>query len=592
MYKNGPISRICWILLALIIPVCAFAQGQSRLRNTIYVLDCTGSMGGYNGAPDIWMPTKAFLKAELEKEAKENPSSQITILPFQQKVLHPIYVDLENISWPTLEKELDGYLKNITATNICDSWLEAERYIDQAQENYIILLTDGHDNIGGSVNESNRSELLAQILRSFCGKYRNTKGFYIELTAAASLPAGIQNAIDVCNDLYKLDASAGIPSFGCNSDDVIHLNTRDLPVDITLGFSNSGTFAADIVGAENPFVEVTVKDNRIAGGKVVLQFRSKLGDNIETLNKAINAPAVEIPATITGEDVIITNPDIDIVLHNKPLRSLDLATDGNLSEVSRVRPFLWIKGNPADTLRWDLAPVFSHEAVLDRSSAMFKVGAPNELAGKEILFNGSPVGSDSTVSVQTEAPAVLEIVVPQSAGDGSFDLTLAEIHSVNLDRINGQRPEHKIVTLSGVVTTRMSLLEVLCWSVLGLIVLFLLVWFGVLRNRLYPKFKKGIVTVQNPYFATIRVKGYRSVVFSAQNRTQSLFDRLWRGKILYHTNGAWPCEAQLTPAGTSMRFRCPSGALVCDPSPVLTRGMTFKILDVNNPSFKIDLNLN
>lgn len=197
MSKILQLRGLCVSFLVLLLSLPAVSRAQSRQRNTIYVLDCTGSMSGYNGSPDIWAPTKKFLRSELEKEARENPGATVTVLPFQEKVLHPIRVNLNNIAWPNLERVLDGYTKNVTATNICDSWLEAERYIDQSCDNYIVLMTDGHDNIGGTANEANRTERLERILHDFCGKYQNTKGFYVQLTQAASLPAGILEAIDL-----------------------------------------------------------------------------------------------------------------------------------------------------------------------------------------------------------------------------------------------------------------------------------------------------------------------------------------------------------------------------------------------------------
>ncbi|MDE6022044.1 MAG: VWA domain-containing protein, partial [Muribaculaceae bacterium] len=188
MKNNRAIFQRIMILVIIIVfqAFVGFSQSSPRQRNTIYVLDCTGSMCGYNGAPNIWQPTKQFLKSELKKEAKENPNARVVILPFQDKVHHPIHVDLKNIAWQRLENVLDSYVQKLTGTNICDSWLEAEKYIDQSCDNYIVLMTDGQDNAGGKPNGNER---LAQILKAFCGKYKNTKGFYVELTQAASLPA-------------------------------------------------------------------------------------------------------------------------------------------------------------------------------------------------------------------------------------------------------------------------------------------------------------------------------------------------------------------------------------------------------------------
>ncbi|MCM1311089.1 MAG: VWA domain-containing protein, partial [Bacteroides sp.] len=319
-YKGFILSAI--IAAIAVLPLLSTAR--DRPRNTVYILDCTGSMAGYNGAPDIWEPTKTFLKNELEKEAREHPDAKVTLLPFQDRALAPVRVDLKNISWPGLENSLNGHLRQITRTNICDAWLEAEKFIDQSCDNYIVLMTDGQDNVYGP-------DHLGEVLKAFCGKFQNTKGFYIELTKAAALPEGIQSAIDLCNDIYTIPGTDGIPSFGCSSEDVIHLNTRDLPSDITLGFSNSGTFKASLAGNDNPFVKFSIVGDRISGGRVTLRAESRLGDNVEALNKAIGAPSASMDLTVLSDDIIITNPRLEIILHTAPLRSLDIPAVGDAS---------------------------------------------------------------------------------------------------------------------------------------------------------------------------------------------------------------------------------------------------------------------
>lgn len=581
-------SLICIATIAISFLPC---NAQSRLRNTIYVLDCTGSMQGFNGAPDIWVPTKNFLKAELYKEAKENENSKVTILPFQQKVLQPIHVDLNDIAWPRLEETLNSYLQQLTATNICDSWLEAEKYIDQSYNNYIVLMTDGHDNIGGVANESKRTALLGQILRNFCGKYQNTKGFYVELTDAATLPANIQSAIDVCNDLYKIDASNGIPSFGCISGDIVNINTRDLPTDIILGFSNSGTFTTDIINNNNKFVKFSIKDNQISQGQLIVHVESAFGDDIEVLNKAIGSTTSTASISLYSDDVIITNPDIEIRLHSTPLRTVDIPSVSSCIE--RVKPFLWVKGNGMDTIRWNLNPVFSSEAITDQSFTMFRLKTTTNAYNHAILYNGTSLTQDSTLIIRPDTEAIIEAVIPQDENDGTFSFTLHEINSHNLDRINGTRPSNITLSISGTVKTSMSTPEIICYIILGLIAIFMLIWFGFMRNQKYPKFKHATINIQSPYFASIRVnKKYRLIVLSPKRHQQSLWDKLWKGQILYHTNTAWPCDVEITPSGKNMRFRCPSMTLICEPSPLLTRSSSYKILNPADSSAKFEININ
>lgn len=91
-------KKLLFSLLFIATIFVAFAANgvDSRQRNTIFVLDCTRSMAGYDGAPNIWGQTKDAIKKELTKESKESPDAKVTIIPFQDKVYSPIAVDLKN----------------------------------------------------------------------------------------------------------------------------------------------------------------------------------------------------------------------------------------------------------------------------------------------------------------------------------------------------------------------------------------------------------------------------------------------------------------------------------------------------------------
>lgn len=573
--------------------ICGFSE--IRQRNTIIVLDCTGSMGGYNGAPDIWGPTKKFLKTKLEKEANSNSESIVTILPFQDKVLTPINVNLKSIDWPNIERTLDGYIKNITATNICDSWLKAESYIDETKENYIILLTDGHDNIGGSANEAARTAKLAQILRAFCNKYTNTNGFYVELTDAAILPQELQKAIEDCNELHNVNATQGIPVFGSSAENVIHVNTRDLPADIDVGFSEADTFNANLMQEESPYFKVSIKDGKISKGKLTIRVESKLGDNIEALNKAIGKDQTDLDLTIESDQVEIKNPDLELVVHTTPLRSLEIFGGSN-EEISatmeRKKPFLWIKGNAIDTLRWDLQPKFNDAATKAGANVKFMVKANQDLSAYTLLYNGQEL-TDSIFEILPSGGAVLELLVPQEVKDNNIHLKLNEIDSNNLDRINGERPQNADWTVEGEYKTSRTLFEIIFWIVVGLIVIFLVAWFCGIRNKMYPKFRGGTVTITSPYYGTISLKGKRKVIAGPTAKKQSAFDRIWRGKVSYHANPEWRSEVEITPRGRqNMRFRSPKGEYVSSPTNLWVRHSQYEIINQNDNKNKIEIQTN
>ena len=136
------------LLFLVLLPMTLLAQ---RERNYIYLLDCTKSMKGFNGSPNIWEPTKSYLRSELDKHTS---GTTLHVIPFQGKV-HPSFdFDATNFDakkWKEIEDKINVYVEDITGTNICDSWDATDKYIDKHKDNYIILLTDGKDNVKGMV---------------------------------------------------------------------------------------------------------------------------------------------------------------------------------------------------------------------------------------------------------------------------------------------------------------------------------------------------------------------------------------------------------------------------------------------------------
>lgn len=235
-----------------------------RERNYIYLLDCTKSMTGYGGSPKIWEPTKNYLRKELEKHV---PGTTLHVVPFQGNVLPAFSFDANNLDWNNIEKELEKHVQNVTNTNICDAWKANDRYIDLHKDNYIILLTDGKDNVNGMA-------AVAKMLSEWCGKYPNTYAFYVQLTEAA-IDQGVAKVIDICDNEFVIDASKGIPCFGgFDKGIIIYANTLNLKKTHNIGFSSVGKYAAQAV-CTDPYFDVIIVDNKIENGRVPIQIVAK-----------------------------------------------------------------------------------------------------------------------------------------------------------------------------------------------------------------------------------------------------------------------------------------------------------------------------
>lgn len=83
-----------------------------------------------------------------------------------------------------------------------------------------------------------------------------------------------------------------------------------------------------------------------------------------------------------------------------------------------------------------------------------------------------------------------------------------------------------------------------------LIILFILIWFIVIRRVCYPKFGSIQKTFNVPRMAPliVKFKGARMVIVSASPQIkQSVWDVLWRGKVIYKTHPAFVSPIVLKP---------------------------------------------
>ena len=74
------------------------------------------------------------------------------------------------------------------------------------------------------------------------------------------------------------------------------------------------------------------------------------------------------------------------------------------------------------------------------------------------------------------------------------------------------------------------------------IVLLLLIWLCLIKSRVFPTIKLNsidIVCKDVRYFDSIKIYGYRKVICCNQGSSQSIFNRIFTGRILYIVNDVW-----------------------------------------------------
>ena len=495
------------------LPLMSFAQ---RERNYIYLLDCTKSMIGHNGCPNIWAPTKTYLKNELEKYS---PGTTLHVIPFQGIVLSSFNFtagDFNAKKWEEIEKKIDGYVQKITGTNICDAWDATDKYLDLHKDNYIILLTDGKDTHNGMA-------AVAKKLSEWCGKYPNTYAFYVQLTQAALDPS-LAQVINICDNEFIVDVSDKIRPFGSfDKDLIICANTLNLNKIHKLVFSAAGKYTAKAVSSD-PYFDVKVVGNKIEDGIVPIKFVAK--HSIAHINKTL--PEVyNFTFKVQSNEINIINPTLKVQMTNKPERTLEILSDEtDMGKATWYDSFLFWGANDPDTLSVDLNANFNDEAKKDCSIVDLQIVDPD--GGKDfyLFYNGQPLNIDKiTLRSDEKKESILSIVFNPTAKEGKRYITLKATAKQDLDNINDQPVEQYQLTLRSKYVINWNPLKViLMW--LGILILSaLLLWFLLIKHFVYPTIKVKTIQINDPYFCKVNVKGKRRVVFTNKKMEQGLLSR-------------------------------------------------------------------
>lgn len=519
-------KRILFLLFVLI----STTLHAQRERNYIYLLDCTKSMIGYNGSPNIWEPTKTYLRNELEKHT---PGTSLHVIPFQGQALNSFDFnaeDFDNKKWKDIENRIDKIVQEITGTNICDAWDATDKYIDLYKDNYIILLTDGKDTKNGM-------SAVAKKLSDWCGKYPHTYAFYVQLTEAA-IDQEIANVINVCDNEFVIDASKGIPVFGgFDNGLVVYANTLNLDKTHKIGFSSAGKYNAKAV-CNDPFFNVKVVDNLINDGVVPIQIVAK--QPLSLINSTI--PQIyDFTFEIQSSEVNIINPTVKVQMTNKPERTLELLSEEtDMGKAVWYDSFLFWGESTPDTLSIDLMSVFNDEAKKDNSIVEIHITDSEEKNDYKLFYNKEQVRDGAIMlKADNKTTSILSIVYNEDAKQGKRYLLVKPIAKNNLDKINDQPVEQYQLTLRSMYVVNWNPLKtILTW--LGIIIITaLLLWFLFIKHFIYPNIGVRTIQINDPYFARVKIKGKRRVVFTNKKMEQSILSRIFTGEILYKVHDVW-----------------------------------------------------
>lgn len=435
---NNILSTIRYILCFLIISAYASAQ---RDRNYIYLLDCTQSMQGYNGAKDIWQPTKQYLRKQIESLS---PEMSVHVIPFQNTTYENISFERKNFVWTQMEEALEQYIRKVTGTNICSAWRKGLTFIDEKKDNYFIILTDGEDNIEGT-------ESLCKLISQWCN-YEHCYAFYVMLSKEAQKQE-LKDAVAGCDRIFFIDHDDMIKPFGLFANNTIHIDFEELDKVVTLPFSTMGDFNLQTAN-QDPHFRLHVQNGGIKNGYATFQLATQTGIS-DWPEKLKGKESYTFDVLLSSKDCSLLNRSLHVKVYHKEKRLATVETVAPFSiMIDYFRPLGCVQPDSIVKIDYPLNIRFNEGAKKAASEVTWKVnfensGFPSIPSGAlTLLYNGKPCRDLTFVTQANEPQHILTLVIAPKLwvgatgifeqGEKTITGSLEILRETKLDEIKGE----------------------------------------------------------------------------------------------------------------------------------------------------------
>ena len=482
------------------------------------------------------------------------------------------------------EEFIDEKSNIVTGTNICDAWDAIDGFIDLHKDNYVILLTDGHDTENGM-------DAVAKKLKNWCGKYPNTYAYYVLLTKAA-VDKHVVDVINICDNEFVVDASEKIRPFGgFDNDIVIYANTLNLKKVHNLCFSAAGEYNAQTV-CEDSYFSVKVPGGKIKNGIVPIQIEAR--KPIIDINKSLDSIYC-FTFDVKSEEVRIINPTVRVEMTNKPERTLEtISEEADLGKSTWYDSFLFWGTSTPDTLQVDLKAIFNDEAQRDGSLVELQAKDADGNEDFQLFYNGQPIEKGSfIINSREKGKSILSVVFNPNAQEGKRYLDIRAKSKQCLDKINDEPVEQYNLTLRLKYSVVWNPLQTILMWIGILILAALLLWFLLVKHFIYPTIKVKTIQINDPYFSKVNVKGKRRVVFTNRKMEQSLISRIFTGEILYKKNDVWTSPLAFEAGAKRRTLRVMRTTdYVFDPYTSMLKAPNDYVVENTNDNTKIKISIN
>ena len=541
------------ILLTLILCAASFSAFAER-ENYIILFDCTASMKGSDGGPVVWDEAKSILtNAILEINGE---CAKIVVIPFQDKIGKVTELYASDKSKTSIINQILGDVDAMIGTkhrgtSICRAWDLGLRYLEEDCFNFMLLLTDGADNIdlmtgnparldkkGQPVTPADEAildectEQVCKRIREWCGFGANKIMSYSRLTQGAQV-AKITDAAKGCENIGIYDglnvSLLSTHEYVFNISDFKSADELRIPLKLNNKLSGKASVKCD-----SELFDISLAKKGFINGEATLTIKPKLDYSV--LREKVGLKSI-FKAKVESEDVkrlniLLNELTLTVIGSPEKVLSVDVQRT-DLGKAGYYRKFLWKKASAPDTLYTKLSFDFNEYAEAAGSTVRFNVAsADGDVC--EFIVDGEKassfvVNSDSEVSVG--------VVFKPESPDGYYGIQIVSDGS-DVDRIGNasvEKGEQWSTFVHAKYRVRTNPLKIVVISILLFIVGLFCMWVLLLRFLFFPRFKNSLVLVGKGDQTMVmrRSKGFIKFVITSSPKRQSGLMDLLTGKVQY-----------------------------------------------------------
>ncbi|EJF08503.1 VWA domain-containing protein [Pontibacter sp. BAB1700] len=258
-----------WVAI-LVINFSTSAQGFKKEKR-IYLFDLTASMKGFKGlTPDIFEDVKKNFAIAIDK--LDNDDTDIVLITFTDRVIN-------KYSFKAHEKQkIKQTISDLKIANgntdITAAWSAGSKELDPARVNYMFLLTDGLQTVGGNAAEQGLYNSIRNWKSNASGN--DYYAFYVMLTKHATSDALVKTFKE-SNNVWPIE-SMDVDFKFIQPARQVYYNTKDdqekkIPVLVKRKLPPNFTFNLSI--ANNPYYRLKQNSFNITNGAITIAIEAK-----------------------------------------------------------------------------------------------------------------------------------------------------------------------------------------------------------------------------------------------------------------------------------------------------------------------------